>query len=60
MLDKALVYLSVILIFALSFVTTGLMTYILAWCFDFDFSWKITLGIWVILLSLKADATSKK
>ena len=48
----ALVVLLVIAMLALSFMFTSGLVYLISLCFDFTFTWKLSTGIWLVLMLL--------
>jgi hypothetical protein len=48
-----LIIIVVAIIIAVDFLLTAGIIAILAWAFDFDFSWKLTIGIWVASAAIK-------
>lgn len=42
-----------IIVMAISFLITAGLIKVISLCFGFVFSWKLALGIWVILIMLK-------
>lgn len=48
----ALVVLLVIAMLALSFLFTSGLVYLISLCFDFTFTWKLSTGIWLVLMLL--------
>lgn len=40
-------------VMALSFLATAGLTYLIFWCFGWEWSWLIALGIWVAAIMLK-------
>lgn len=46
--------LTVLFICALSFLLTSGLVWVVCWAFGFVFTWKIAIGIWVVLLILQS------
>lgn len=54
------VVLSIILVFILSFGVTSSVVYGICWAFGLNFTWKIAIGIWLVLYILKSIFKSNK
>lgn len=52
--------LSITLIFILSFGITSSVVYGICWAFGLNFTWKIAIGIWLVLYILKSIFKSNK
>ncbi len=54
-MGKAILYfIIVLLVLVVSFLFTAGLYWVVAWAFDFAFSWKYALGIWVALFVIKS------
>lgn len=51
-MTKFVTVLFVCAILAASFFGTAAVIKLLSWCFNFEFSWKLTLGIWIVWTAL--------
>lgn len=50
----------VFIIEALSFLITAFAVKILSICFGFTFTWKLAIGIWIVISILKSIASAAK
>lgn len=58
---KALVWIIVIAaMIAVSIGLVGLLVKIVCWAFELTFTWKMVVGIWVVLLTLEIVCGSKE
>lgn len=44
----------VIGIYALSFIVTAGITYLIFWCFGWEWNWLIALGLWLLTILLRS------
>lgn len=51
---------ALVIVMVISFLVTAGLIKVLSLCFGFIFSWKLALGIWVILIMLKPLFSSGK
>ena len=56
--DALYVIFALIASLILGIAITGLLTFILCWCFDFMFSWKLAIGIYVLWVLIKTAITN--
>jgi hypothetical protein len=54
------VIIAVIIFEALSFLITAVSVKILSICFGFAFTWKLAIGIWIVISILKSIASAAK
>ncbi len=54
MKEAMLYFIIFLLILVISFLFTAGLYWIVAWAFDFAFSWKYAIGIWVALFIIKS------
>lgn len=55
MIDKSYIITFIIvlvLIFGLDFIITAGILFLICWCFQIAFTWKLAFGIWLIILLL--------
>lgn len=55
MIDKSYIITFIIvlvLIFGLDFIITAGILFLICWCFQITFTWKLAFGIWLIILLL--------
>lgn len=50
----------VALLFATSIACVSALVYGISWAFDFNFSWKLAIGIWLALVLLKLVFPNKQ
>lgn len=55
-----LMIIAIIMLLGLDFLLTAGMLYLVCWCFDWVFSWKIAIGVWLIVLFISAMFKTNK
>ena len=55
-----LILITIILMGAISFLMTALAWWIICFAFGIGFSWKVMLGVWVLLLIFRSVASAVK
>ena len=62
-MERLLYILMIVLVVVLSYCVTALLVGGICWCFGFHFSFKIALGVWLMLVLINAtvqDIKTKK
>lgn len=52
--------LTLLMILGLDFALLSLFVYIICFCFGIVFTWKLALGIWLVIIAIKLCFTSIK
>lgn len=52
--------LALLIVLGLDFALLSLITYLICFCFGIVFTWKLALGIWLIIIAIKLCFTKTK
>ena len=52
--------LALLIVLGLDFALLSLITYLICFCFGIAFTWKLVLGIWLIIITIKLCFTKTK